>query len=118
MANWAMRCARARRDGDRAAHGHRAHDLDGPELERRDAVGVLAVTHARARTERSPTRRKSRKASRPEKTRSESEKTLVGDGAALALGAEGVVDLRRDARGVDVERDVARRRPRRRRRPA
>jgi hypothetical protein len=41
----------------------------------------LSRTHARARTERSPTRRKSRNASSPEKTRSENEKTLV----AMAL---------------------------------
>ena len=107
MANWA-RGARARarwRRAPRTATGRRPRCC--PRLQRRDAVGMLAhPRRGRAREVAHPAERGGTRGA-PRRRAARSEKTLRRDGAALPLRAQRVVDLRRDRRGVDVERDVS-----------
>ena len=95
-------------DGHGTSHGDGSDDLDGSELQGRDAVRVRS--HPRTSASRARDRRR---AARPgtrggrRNTRSDIEKTCSAISASRAFGAQRVVDLRRHACGINVHRDVA-----------
>ena len=94
------------RNGDRASYRDRSDDLDPPELEGRNTVGVVPYPEPRS-TRNVPDATKNQEREQAREHQERQREHVLGNRAPLALGAKSIVDLCNDVGRVHVYRCIS-----------